>query len=51
MTQNETNLINIIREDDNPEEAMIIAVRIICDFLTQLESNSKQESVVLEEPF
>lgn len=38
MTDNELRLIEIIRENDNPEEAIIKAVSIITSFLEQLQS-------------
>ena len=44
MTDNERELINIIRENDNPEEALITATAIILDFLKQLGSSEEQAS-------
>lgn len=38
MSKNEIELLNIIRENDNPEQAMLIAVDIITTFLKQSES-------------
>ena len=38
MTNNEKELIRIIRENDNPEQAMLIAVETILSFLEQHES-------------
>ena len=38
MTDNEKELINLIRENDNPEQALMTATVIIIDFLKQHES-------------
>lgn len=38
MTDNEKELINLIRENDNPEQALMTATVIILDFLKQHES-------------
>ena len=38
MTENETLLIEMIKNHPNPEQAMLIAIDIILDFLKQLES-------------
>ena len=38
MTANNIELIKLIRENDNPEQALIAATVIILDFLKQLES-------------
>ena len=38
MTENEKELINIIRENDNPEQALMTAAVIILGFLKQHES-------------
>ena len=35
MTDNEKELIRIIRENDNPEQALMTATAIILDFLKQ----------------
>ena len=43
MTENELKLIELIRENDNQEEAIVVAVNIITSFLEQLRSS--------EEPF
>ena len=48
MTENEKELIKIIRENDNPEQALVTATVIILDFLKQLESSEVQESAVLQ---
>lgn len=38
MTENERQLIDIIRNNENPEQALITATAIILDYLTQHES-------------
>ena len=37
MTDREQQLFNMISEDENPQEALIIATRVICDYLKSLE--------------
>ena len=48
MTANEKELIKIIRENDNPEEALMTAAVIILDFLKQHESSEVQAPVCLQ---
>ena len=38
MTNNEIELINIIRENDNPDQALLIVAETILSFLEQHES-------------
>jgi hypothetical protein len=38
MTENEIALINIIRNHPNPEQALLVAIEIICKHLEQFES-------------
>lgn len=47
MTENEKELIRIIRENDNPEEALMTAAVIIIGFLKQHESSVGQAPVYL----
>ena len=49
MTENEKELIKMIRETDNPGQALLTAGVIIIGFLKQLESSEVQESAVLRE--
>ena len=42
MTNNEKNLLNIIRSHDNPEQAIEIAIKIMIEFLKQDESSQEQ---------
>ena len=47
MTENERKLINLIRENDNPDEAILTAVNIITSFLEQEKSFEAQAPVYL----
>ena len=49
MTANEIELINIIRENDNPNQALTTAVDIILLYLVQHESSEEQVAVGLQE--
>jgi hypothetical protein len=42
MTKNEEKLFKIINENDNPQEALLIATEVICDFLKKLQSSQEQ---------
>lgn len=46
MTENEKELIKLIRENDKPEQALMAAAVIILGFLKQHESSAKQVAVV-----
>lgn len=48
MTDNQTELIKLILEHENPEQAIMTASAIIRDRLMQLESSEGQPSVPLE---
>ena len=39
MTENEIKLINTIRNHPHPEEALLLAIYIICKHLEQFESH------------
>ncbi len=45
MTDNEKELINMIRENDNPGQALMTAAVVILGFLKQLESSVEQVAV------
>lgn len=45
MTDNEIELISLIRNADHPEDAMIIAIKIILQYLEQPESFEAPSSV------
>ena len=40
-------LIKLIRENDNPEQALLTATLVILDYLTQHESSEEQVAVCL----
>ena len=44
MSDYEIELINIVRGSNNPTEAMIVAVKIISDFLQQNGSSEAQKA-------
>lgn len=46
MTENETMLINIIREHKNPEKALCTAIDIILSFLNHHEASVSESPVV-----
>ena len=46
MTENKIELIRLILENDNPEQAIMTAAVIIHDFLTQHESSEEQAAAV-----
>ena len=48
MTENEKELIKLIRENDNPEQALVTATVIILGFLKQHESFEAQAAVCLQ---
>ena len=41
MTKNEQELINIIRTSDNPQQATMIAIDIICQYIKQHGSSPR----------
>lgn len=47
MTANEKELITLIRENDNPEQALMAAAVIILGYLKQHESSEEQAVVDL----
>ena len=49
MTDNEIELIKIIRENDNPERALVTAVETILSYLRQRESSQLQAAADLRE--
>ena len=51
MTLNETEkeLIGLIREHDNPGQALMTAATVILEYLRQLESSEAQAFAVLQE--
>lgn len=49
MTERELELVKMIRENDNPEKALMAASVIILGFLKQQQSSQEQASVCLQE--
>ena len=49
LTQNEIKLINLIREDYQPESALVIAIEIIFSYLEQRESSEEPSPAYLQE--
>ena len=47
MSENNVELIRMIRENDNPEHALMVAVTIILGHLRQHESSEEQVAVGL----
>lgn len=48
MTDNEKELINMIRETDSPGQALLTATVIVLGYLKQHESSVTQESADLQ---
>ena len=49
MTENELELLYIIRNHDNPEKALGIAIDLLIDFLEKREAPQDTSSVHLQE--
>jgi hypothetical protein len=49
MTNNNIELLNIIRKNENPEKALMTASVIILDFLRQHESSEEPSVACLRE--
>ena len=49
LRKKEEELFDIIRENDNPEQAAIIAVKVFAAFLAQLEADQELPTVCLRE--
>ena len=49
MTENEIKLINFIRNHDNPEQALIIAIEVISAYLKQPQSSPEPSPVAPQE--
>lgn len=45
MTEYEAKLLDKIRTNDNPEQALLVAINIIIDFLNHHESTELKSSV------
>ena len=49
MNDNELELINLIRNNDDPGAALMTAAAVILDFLKQLESSEEPAAACLQE--
>lgn len=49
MTQNEQELLDIIRTNENPQKALMTAIDIICHYLELRESSPTQPAADLPE--
>lgn len=49
MSKNEVKLAEIIRENDNPEQAVLVAIKVFSAFLEQLEADPVLQVVGLQE--
>ena len=48
LSENGFELIRIVRENDNPEQALMVAATIILGFLKQPESSEEQVPAYLQ---
>lgn len=49
LRNNEEEFFKIIRENDNPEQAAMTAIKVFAAFLAQLEANQELQTVCLRE--
>ena len=49
INANEEKFMEIIRENDNPEQAAVIAIKVFAAFLAQLEADQELPPVCLRE--
>ena len=45
LSENEFELMKLISENDNPEQAVLTAIRVFAAFLEQLEANPAPQAV------
>lgn len=50
MTQNEMELVTLIRESDDPEHAIKVAIEIICQYIGLHESCPEQAAACPQVP-
>ena len=50
LRENEEELLKIIRENDNPEQAALTAIEVILGYLMQPESFEEQAAAYLRAP-
>jgi hypothetical protein len=51
ITENEMELIKMIRENDNQEEALMTAIKVFSAFVEQLEEAPVLQAAALRESF
>ena len=51
VCQNEEELLRIIRENDNPEQTVLTAIKVFAAFLEQLEVAPEPQAVCLQDSF
>ena len=51
LRKNEEDLIKIICENDNPEQAVLTAIKVFAAFLEQLEAVPEPQVACLQESF
>ena len=49
MDENEIALFNTIYENDNPDQAVLVAIKVFAAFLEQLEADQEPQPVCLRE--
>ena len=49
MSKNELELIEIVNENDNPEQAVLTAINVFAAFLERLEVDQEPQTVDLRE--
>ena len=49
MSENKSKLLNLVRENDNPSEAVVIAIEIISSYLRLHVSSPKPSPADLQE--
>lgn len=49
MNENENRLLEIIRESDNPEQAVLTAIEVFTAFLEQLSASPEPQTAYLQE--
>lgn len=48
FSKNEVELFNMIGENDNPEQAVLTAIKVFAAFLEQLEANPEPQAACLQ---
>ena len=48
FNENEDELLRMVRENDNPEQAVLTAIKVFAAFLEQLEVTQEPQAVCLQ---